>query len=127
MREPLVLDYADLMGKTVVRTFDKAVFKCITINCVTKEDKLFITIIRRSDFITDPKTPNEWGLGKVDKQMLIDWDNFFENYEFSEKDCATMSGNNFTNNVIQANWQHIKKVFLQDFKDGSHGKSNQSK
>ena len=41
-----------------------------------------------------------------------------------EKECETISGNNFSNNLIKANWNQIKKVFIKDFKDGSHGKKD---
>ena len=125
MRKPLVVDYADLMGKTILRTFDGAKFKCVTIQYAKDSEVLYVSILRCYEF-EHINTSDEYACALANKAIFIDWDNFFENYVFSEKQCETMSGKNHPNNLIKANWQHIKKVFLKDFKDGSHGKANQS-
>jgi hypothetical protein len=100
-RRKLVVDYADLMGKTVKRTFDGAKFKCVTIQYAKNTEILYVSILRCYDF-----------------------DHIDNAYEFTEKECETISGNNFSNNLIKANWNQIKKVFVKDFQDGSHGKKD---
>ena len=126
MRKPLVVDYADLMGKTILRTFDGAKFKCVTVQYAKNTEVLYVSILRCYPEFEHINNSDEYACALANKAIFIDWDNFFENYEFSEKQCETMSGKNHSNNLIKANWNHIKKVFLKDFKDGSHGKSNQS-
>jgi len=118
-----VVDYADLMGKTVKRTFDGAKFKCVTIQYAKNTEVLYVSILRCYDF-ENIDNATEYANAVTNKAIFIDWDNFFLNYEFTEKDCETISGNNFSNNLIKANWNHIKKVFVKDFKDGSHGKKD---
>ena len=122
-RKRLVVDYGDLMGKTVKRTFDGAKFKCITIQYAKNTEILYVSILRCYDF-EHIDTVEEYANAAVNKAIFINWDDFFQNYEFTEKDCETISGNNFSNNLIKANWKQIKKVFVQDFKNGSHGKKN---
>ena len=122
-RRKLVVDYADLMGKTVQRTFDGAKFKCVTIQYAKNTEILYVSILRCYDFESIDNA-TEYANAVANKAIFIDWDNFFLNYEFTEKDCETISGNNFSNNLIKANWNQIKKVFVKDFKDGSHGKKD---
>ena len=122
-RRKLLVDYADLMGKTVKRTFDGAKFKCVTIQYAKNTEVLYVSILRCYDFESIDNA-DEYACAVANKAIFIDWDNFFLNYEFSEKDCETISGNNFSNNLIKANWNQIKKVFVKDFQDGSHGKKN---
>jgi hypothetical protein len=103
-RRKLVVDYADLMGKTVKRI-------------------LYVSILRCYDF-ENIDNATEYANAVANKAIFINWDNFFLNYEFSERDCETISGNNFSNNLIKANWNQIKKVFVKDFKEGAHGKKD---
>ena len=77
--------------------------------------------MRCYDF-TNIDTADEYACGVANKAIFIDWEDFFLNYEFSEKECETISGNNFSNNLIKANWQKMKKAFVKDFEDGSHKK-----
>ena len=49
-RRKLVVDYADLMGKTVKRTFDGAKFKCVTIQYAKNTEVLYVSILRCYDF-----------------------------------------------------------------------------
>ena len=51
-RRKLVVDYADLMGKTVVRTFDGAKFKCVTIQYAKNTKILYVSILRCYEFET---------------------------------------------------------------------------
>ena len=115
-RKKMIVDYDDLMGKTVKRNFDGAKFKCVTIQCSKNKNTLYVSILRCYDF-ENIDNADEYACALANKQMFIDWDNFFLNYRFSEKNCETISGNNFSNNLIKANWNHIKKVFLKDFQD----------
>jgi hypothetical protein len=111
------------MGKTVKRTFDGAKFKCVTIRYAKNTEILYVSILRCYDF-DHIDNADEYACAVANKAIFIDWDDFFLNYEFTEKECETISGNNFSNNLIKANWSHIKKVFVKDFQDGSHGKKN---
>ena len=120
-RRKLAIDYPDLMGKTVIRSFDGAKFKCVTIQYGKNTKILYVSILRCYDF-TNIDTADEYACAVANKAIFIDWEDFFLNYEFSEKECETISGNNFSNNLIKANWQKIKKAFLKDFQDGSHKK-----
>ena len=122
-RRKLVVDYADLMGKTVKRTFDGAKFKCVTIQYAKNTEVLYVSILSCYDF-EHIDTADEYACAVANKAIFIDWDDFFLNYEFTEKECETISGNNFSNNLIKANCNHIKKVFVKDFQDGSHVKKN---
>lgn len=115
-RRKIVVDYADLMGKTVKRNFDGAKFKCVTIQYSKKTEVLYVSILRCYDF-EHIDNADEYACAVGNKAIYIDWDNFFLNYEFTEKDCETISGSNFSNNFIKANWNKIKKVFLKDFQD----------
>ena len=49
-RKRLVVDYGDLMGKTVKRTFDGAKFKCVTIQYAKNTEILYVSILRCYDF-----------------------------------------------------------------------------
>ena len=120
-RKKLAIDYPDLMGKTVIRSFDGAKFKCVTIQYGKNTKILYVSILRCYDF-TNIDTADEYACAVANKAIFIDWEDFFLNYEFSEKECETISGNNFSNNLIKANWQKMKKAFLKDFEDGSHKK-----
>ena len=120
-RKKLAIDYPDLMGKTVIRSFDGAKFKCVTIQYGKNTKILYVSILRCYDF-TNIDTADEYACAVANKAMFIDWEDFFLNYEFSEKECETISGNNFSNNLIKANWQKMKKAFVKDFEDGSHSK-----
>ena len=120
-RKKLAIDYPDLMGKTVIRSFDGAKFKCVTIQYGKYTKILYVSILRCYDF-TNIDTADEYVCAVANKAIFIDWEDFFLNYEFSEKECETISGNNFSNNLIKANWQKMKKAFLKDFQDGSHKK-----
>nr|BAR30882.1 hypothetical protein [uncultured Mediterranean phage uvMED] len=115
-RRKLVVDYADLMGKTVKRNFDGAKFKCVTIQYSKDKDVLSVSILRCYDF-ENIDNADEYACALANKAIFINWDNFFLNYKFSEKNCETMSGNNFSNNFIKANWTKLKKVFVKDFQD----------
>tara|TARA_R100000234_G_scaffold53018_1_gene31872 strand:- start:254 stop:625 length:372 start_codon:yes stop_codon:yes gene_type:complete len=115
-RKKIVVDYDDLMGKTVKRNFDGAKFKCVTIQYSKKAKVLYVSILRCYDF-EHIDNADEYACASANKQIFIDWDNFFLNYKFTEKDCETISGSNFSNNFIKANWNKIKKVFLKDFQD----------
>ena len=101
-RRKLVVDYADLMGKTVKRTFDGAKFKCVTIQYAKNTEILYVSILRCYDF-ENIDNATEYANAVANKAI---------------------SGNNFSNNLIKANWNQIKKVFVKDFKDGSHGKKD---
>ena len=118
-RKKLAIDYDDLMGKTVIRTFDGAKFKCVTIQYGKNTKILYVSILRCYDF-TNIDTADEYACAVANKAIFIDWEDFFLNYEFSEKECETISGNNFSNKKIKSCWQKMKEVFIQDFKDGSH-------
>ena len=118
-RRKLVVDYADLMGKTVKRTFDGAKFKCVTIQYGKNTKILYVSILRCYDF-TNIDTADEYACAVANKAIFIDWEDFFLNYEFSEKECETISGNNYSNNLIRANWQKMKKVFVKDFSEGAN-------
>ena len=107
-RRKLVVDYADLMGKTVKRTFDGAKFKCVTIQYAKNTEVLFVSILRCYDF-DHIDNADEYACAVANKAIFIDWEDFFLNYEFSEKECETISGNNFSNNLIKANWQKMSK------------------
>ena len=120
-RRKLAIDYDDLMGKTVISTFDGAKFKCVTIQYGKNTKILYVRILRCYDF-TNIDTADEYACAVANKAIFIDWEDFFLNYEFSEKECETISGNNFSNNLIKANWQKMKKTFVKDFEDGSHKK-----
>ena len=120
-RKKLAIDYPDLMGKTVIRSFDGAKFKCVTIQYGKNTKILYVSILRCYDF-TNIDTADEYACAVANKAIFIDWEDFFLNYEFSEKECETISGNNFSNNLIKANWQKMKKAFVKDFEDGSHKK-----
>ena len=120
-RKKLAIDYPDLMGKTVIRSFDGAKFKCVTIQYGKNTKILYVSILRCYDF-TNIDTADEYACAVANKAIFIDWEDFFLNYEFSEKECETISGNNFSNNLIKANWQKMKKAFVKDFEDGSHTK-----
>jgi len=120
-RKKLAIDYPDLMGKTVIRSFDGAKFKCITIQYGKNTEILYVSILRCVEF-TNLKTVDEYANAAANKAIFINWDDFFQNYEFSEKECETISGNNFSNSKIKAYWQKMKEVFVKDFKDGSHSK-----
>ena len=69
---------------------------------------------------TNIDTADEYAYAVANKAIYIDWEDFFLNYEFSEKECETISGNNFSNNLIKANWQKMKKVFVKDFSEGAN-------
>ena len=116
-RKKLAIDYSDLMGKTVIRSFDGAKFKCVTIQYGKNTKILYVSILRCYDF-TNIDTADEYACAVANKAIFIDWEDFFLNYEFSEKECETISGNNFSNNLIKANWQKMKKAFVKDFEDG---------
>ena len=118
-RRKLVVDYADLMGKTVKRTFDGAKFKCVTIQYAKNTEILYVSILRCVEF-TNIETVDDYAKAVGNKAIFINWDDFFLNYEFSEKECETISGNNFSNKKIKSYWQKMKEVFVKDFKDGSH-------
>ena len=120
-RKKLAIDYPDLMGKTVIRSFDGAKFKCVTIQYGKNTKILYVSILRCYDF-TNIDTADEYACAVANKAIFIDWEDFFLNYEFSEKECETISGNNFSNNLIKANWHKMKKAFVKDFEDGSHTK-----
>ena len=120
-RKKLAIDYDDLMGKTVIRSFDGAKFKCVTIQYGKNTKILYVSILRCYDF-TNIDTADEYACAVANKAIFIDWEDFFLNYEFSEKECETISGNNFSNNLIKANWQKMKNTFVKDFEDGSHKK-----
>ena len=109
------------MGKTVIRSFDGAKFKCVTIQYGKNTKILYVSILRCYDF-TNIDTADEYACAVANKAIFIDWEDFFLNYEFSEKECETISGNNFSNNLIKANWKKMKKAFVKDFEDGSHKK-----
>ena len=120
-RKKLAIDYPDLMGKTVIRSFDGAKFKCVTIQYGKNTEILYVSILRCVEF-TNLNTVDEYASAVANKAIFIDWEDFFLNYEFSEKECETISGNNFSNNLIKANWHKMKKAFVKDFEDGSHTK-----
>ncbi len=120
-RKKLAIDYPDLMGKTVIRSFDGAKFKCVTIQYGKNTEILYVSILRCVEF-TNIETVDDYAKAVGNKAIFINWDDFFLNYEFSEKECETISGNNFSNNHIKANWQKMKKAFVKDFEDGSHKK-----
>ena len=120
-RKKLAIDYSDLMGKTVIRNFDGANLNCVTIQYGKNTKILYVSILRCYDF-TNIDTADEYACAVANKAIFIDWEDFFLNYEFSEKECETISGNNFSNNLIKANWQKMKKAFVKDFEDGSHKK-----
>ena len=125
-RRKMDIDYDDLMGKTVIRSFDGAKFKCITIQYGKNTKILYLSILRCVEF-TNIDTVDEYASAVANKAIFIDWDDFFLNYEFSEKECETISGNNFSNSKIKACWQKMKEVFVQDFKDGSQSKQKGKK
>ena len=112
----MIVDYDDLMGKTVKRNFDGAKFKWVTIQYSKDKDVLSVSILRCYDF-ENIDNADEYACALANKAIFINWDNFFLNYKFSEKNCETMSGNNFSNNFIKANWTKLKKVFVKDFQD----------
>ena len=118
-RKKLTIDYPDLMGKTVIRSFDGAKFKCVTIQYGKNTKILYVSILRCYDF-TNIDTADEYACAVANKAIFIDWEDFFLNYEFSEKECETISGNNYSNNLIRANWQKMKKVFVKDFSEGAN-------
>ena len=118
-RKKLAIDYPDLMGKTVIRSFDGAKFKCVTIQYGKNTKILYVSILRCYDF-TNIDTADEYACAVANKAIFIDWEDFFLNYEFSEKECETISGNNYSNNLIRANWQKMKKVFVKDFSEGAN-------
>ena len=120
-RKKLAIDYDDLMGKPVIRSFDGAKFKCVTIQYGKNTEILYVSILRCVEF-TNIETVEDYAKAVGNKAIFINWDDFFLNYEFSEKECETISGNNFSNNLIKANWQKMKKAFVKDFEDGSHKK-----
>ena len=120
-RKKLAIDYPDLMGKTVIRSFDGAKFKCVTIQYGKNTEILYVSILRCVEF-TNIETVDDYAKAVGNKAIFINWDDFFLNYEFSEKECETISGNNFSNSKIKACWQKMKEVFIKDFKDGSHTK-----
>ena len=115
-RRKLVVDYADLMGKTVKRTFDGAKFKCVTIQYAKNTEVLYVSILRCYDFESIDNA-TEYANAVANKAIFIDWDNFFLNYEFSEKDCETISYKKLKNNMIKANLNKKKKVFVKYFKE----------
>jgi hypothetical protein len=109
------------MGKTVIRSFDGAKFKCVTIQYGKNTEILYVSILRCVEF-TNIETVDDYAKAVGNKAIFINWDDFFLNYEFSEKECETISGNNFSNKKIKSYWQKMKEVFVKDFKDGSHSK-----
>ena len=120
-RKKLAIDYPDLMGKTVIRSFDGAKFKCVTIQYGKNTEILYVSILRCVEF-TNIETVDDYAKAVGNKAIYINWDDFHLNYEFSEKECETISGNNFSNKKIKSYWQKMKEVFVKDFKDGSHSK-----
>ena len=118
-RKKLAIDYDDFMGKSVIRSFDGAKFKCVTIQYGKNTKILYVSILRCYDF-TNIDTADEYACAVANKAIFIDWEYFFLNYEFSEKECETISGNNYSNNLIRANWQKMKKVFVKDFSEGAN-------
>ena len=78
-RRKLVVDYADLMGKTVKRTFDGAKFKCVTIQYAKNTEILYVSILRCYDFESIDNA-TEYANAVANKAIFIDWDNFFLNY-----------------------------------------------
>ena len=118
-RKKLAIDYPDLMGKTVIRSFDGAKFKCVTIQYGKNTEILYVSILRCVEF-TNIETVDDYAKAVGNKAIFINWDDFFLNYEFSEKECETISGNNFSNEKIKSYWQKMKKVFLKDFTEGAN-------
>ena len=84
-RKKLAIDYPDLMGKTVIRSFDGAKFKCVTIQYEKNTEILYVSILRCYDF-DHIDNATEYANAVANKAIFIDWDNFFLNYEFSEKE-----------------------------------------
>ena len=107
-----MIHYNDLIGKKVFRSFDSKTFVCCSLSINPIDHQISLVLVDFNHFTEDMLNPMELSdLGAF--AQLILWDNFLDNYRFSQYRDFSSSESDINHNVLAINWQLIKNNFTQ--------------
>ena len=107
-----MITHNELIGKKVYRLFDKKTFVCCSLSINPIDHQISLVLVDFNHFTEEMLNPKELtDLGAF--AQLILWDNFLDNYKFSQYRDFSSSEIDINHNVLALNWQLIKKNFTE--------------
>jgi len=107
-----MIDHNDLIGKKVYRAFDKKTFVCCSLSLNPHSHQLNLILVDLKNF--EKRMLNCFELAELGSfAHVIEWDAFMENYTFSSYKDYSQSEIHIGHNVLEINWQLIKKNFIK--------------